>query len=216
MDKKNTMLLTVIAVATLLVAVVGATFAYFSVSATSTSATATVTTKAESVGSIALNSKNAPLYLNLSADQMSKANATKTYHATTSATGYAATTAPGATAVAEIVATAVADANVTYKCTFNYSVKTTGEEAALAVLADDSTLTLSASEGVTLNETSFNLGTASATGTGEVTIADGATATISAAAQFTNTNAEQNGLAGASIVTTVTFDTFACDTVANS
>jgi hypothetical protein len=34
MDKKNTMLLTVIAVATLLVAVVGATFAYFSVAAT--------------------------------------------------------------------------------------------------------------------------------------------------------------------------------------
>ena len=31
MDKKNTMLLTVIAVATLLVAVVGATFAFFSV-----------------------------------------------------------------------------------------------------------------------------------------------------------------------------------------
>ena len=30
MDKKNTVLLTVIAVATLLVAVVGATFAYFS------------------------------------------------------------------------------------------------------------------------------------------------------------------------------------------
>ena len=45
MEKKNTMLLTVIAVATLLVAVVGATFAYFSITvsgeATSTAATAT-------------------------------------------------------------------------------------------------------------------------------------------------------------------------------
>lgn len=45
MEKKNTMLLTVIAVATLLVAVVGATFAYFSLTVSgSTNTTATVTT----------------------------------------------------------------------------------------------------------------------------------------------------------------------------
>ena len=214
MDKKNTMLLTVIAVATLLVAVVGATFAYFSVTVTSNAATSTVTTKAEAVGSVALNSKNAPLYLSLSADQMSKANANTVYHATTSATGYAATTAPGATAVAEINATAVDNAEVTYKCTFVYRVEVEGGEAALEVLAADSSLTLTAGTGVTLSKTSFNLGTADATGTGEVTIADGTTTTISAAAQFTNTNSTQNALAGASIVTTVTFDTFACDTIA--
>ncbi len=47
MDKKNTVLLTVIAVATLLVAVVGATFAYFSANVTENNKTQTVLKSAE-------------------------------------------------------------------------------------------------------------------------------------------------------------------------
>ena len=47
MDKKNTVLLTVIAVATLLVAVVGATFAYFSAKVTENNKTETVIKSAE-------------------------------------------------------------------------------------------------------------------------------------------------------------------------
>lgn len=47
MDKKNTVLLTVIAVATLLVAVVGATFAYFSAKVTEVNKTETVLKSAE-------------------------------------------------------------------------------------------------------------------------------------------------------------------------
>lgn len=47
MDKKNTVLLTVIAVATLLVAVVGATFAYFSAKVTEVNKTETVIKSAE-------------------------------------------------------------------------------------------------------------------------------------------------------------------------
>jgi len=215
MDKKNTMLLTVIAVATLLVAVVGATFAYFSVNATSSSATSTVTTKAEAVGSVALGTENGAFYLNLSADQMSEANAGKTYYATIDNSA-AVTENPGAKTVASIEATAVDNADVTYTCTFDYTVTTTGDEAAMGVLATDSTLTLSADTGVTLGTTNYNLGTASATGTGSVTIADGATKTISAVASFNNTDEPQDALAGASITTTVTFNNFVCDTVANS
>ena len=52
MDKKNTMLLTVIAVATLLVAVVGATFAFFTASNTATGTTSAETTTTK-VGSVA-------------------------------------------------------------------------------------------------------------------------------------------------------------------
>ena len=47
MEKKNTVLLTVIAIATLLVAVVGATFAYFSANVTSTEKTTVTTTTAK-------------------------------------------------------------------------------------------------------------------------------------------------------------------------
>lgn len=60
MEKKNTILLTVIAVATLLVAVVGATFAYFTASVTNSGTegnnTTTVTTKAIASASFELGS----------------------------------------------------------------------------------------------------------------------------------------------------------------
>ena len=62
MEKKNTMLLTVIAVATLLVAVVGATFAYFSLTVDTkgyTKTTAEVTS--ESVALITLTNTNKDL-----------------------------------------------------------------------------------------------------------------------------------------------------------
>ena len=71
MDKKNTMLLTVIAVATLLVAVVGATFAYFNVSSDTTTATTSVVTKVEAVGTVAVANGSA-LKLDITAAQMSE------------------------------------------------------------------------------------------------------------------------------------------------
>ncbi len=74
MDKKNTMLLTVIAVATLLVAVVGATFAYFSltVSGEATTTNATVTTS--NPGLIALKEGEKTLELKLNAAEMAQAD----------------------------------------------------------------------------------------------------------------------------------------------
>lgn len=55
MEKKNTVLLTVIAVATLLVAVVGATFAYFTATTTPTGNTGTVDTSTTTVSGVNLN-----------------------------------------------------------------------------------------------------------------------------------------------------------------
>ena len=77
MDKKNTMLLTVIAVATLLVAVVGATFAYFSVYSSDVDST-TVDATVENVGSVAL-SGGAELTKTISASQMAKSAAPAQY-----------------------------------------------------------------------------------------------------------------------------------------
>ena len=77
MDKKNTMLLTVIAVATLLVAVVGATFAYFSVSNSTANAT-TVDATVEQVGTVTL-SGGADLDITITAAQMAESAAPATY-----------------------------------------------------------------------------------------------------------------------------------------
>ena len=72
MDKKNTMLLTVIAVATLLVAVVGATFAYFSVTTNTTDATTTVTANTGKVGTVTVAKAAGPYTLSVTAQDMAK------------------------------------------------------------------------------------------------------------------------------------------------
>ncbi len=71
MDKKNTMLLTVIAVATLLVAVVGATFAYFSVTGTQ-SATTNVSASAGKIGAVNVTNDAKEYALKLTAQDMNK------------------------------------------------------------------------------------------------------------------------------------------------
>ncbi len=86
MEKRNTMLLTVIAVATLLVAVVGATFAYFSLSATSESnTTGTVTTP--KIGTVKVTSENNNLQLTLTAEDMVKGQEDKPFYATVNGVG---------------------------------------------------------------------------------------------------------------------------------
>ena len=70
-EKKNTMLLTVIAVATLLVAVVGATFAYFSLSVTNNSSATTASVSTGKVGKVTIAStQNTALTLTVTGADM--------------------------------------------------------------------------------------------------------------------------------------------------
>jgi len=213
MDKKNTMLLTVIAVATLLVAVVGATFAYFTVSSTNSTATTSVTTKAEAVGTVALTNGTQAFYLNVTTAQMAEdLKGTKTYYAQT--TDVASTTeAPSPIAVANFSAIAVDDAEVTYSCTFDYTIEPAAGTAAnaLTVLKNDGVYQLTAGNGVTLDETTYNLGE-SQSGSGSLTLTDGNSTSISAVASLKNSTDEQNAIAGLSIKTTITFSNFICET----
>ena len=82
MEKKNTILLTVIAVATLLVAVVGATFAYYSLNVTSAQGTVNVGVKADELGKITLTSKTGKLQMNVSPTDMAKLGEVRDYYAT--------------------------------------------------------------------------------------------------------------------------------------
>ena len=88
MEKKNTMLLTVIAVATLLVAVVGATFAYFSITATGTGETS-ATISAQKIGTATISTveDNKTLTLSLTADDMAFSNENTKYYDTPNGTG---------------------------------------------------------------------------------------------------------------------------------
>jgi len=141
MDKKNTMLLTVIAVATLLVAVVGATFAYFTASNTATgSTTATVTTQA--VGAVTIANVDAELHLNLTAAQMAVDAAGTSYWATKDSEKDLAAAQDDAV-IARMNATGVA--GTVYDCEFTLNI---GKDS--NIQADDADLVFTLDEGVTM------------------------------------------------------------------
>ncbi len=137
MDKKNTMLLTVIAVATLLVAVVGATFAYFSiVSGTGGSTKTDFQGQVEStddVGLATLKGGTANLYMYLTAADMSKANAGdagKSYWATTTVnnneSNKSETEESSYYEISTLEISKISRKSANYKCTSTLNIKGTG------------------------------------------------------------------------------------------
>ena len=149
MDKKNTMLLTVIAVATLLVAVVGATFAYFNVYNETTAGTSAVNANVQNVGLVSLTGGET-LNLTVTAADMAKDKVGSTYNATT---------AQGAT-VAKVATASLTggDAGVVYNCEFKLAVTNTGNMTGLK--ATDGGVNVTFAPGVTVApETGFVAGT---------------------------------------------------------
>ena len=221
MDKKNTMLLTVIAVATLLVAVVGATFAWYNVTSENTSASRTVTTTTPKVGSVALTSAGTDLYLNITGDQMADTATAKRayYHTTTDA---AAVTTAAPSSVANFAVTG-SDNATTYSCTFDLAITTTGAPANLTEGDAKVTLSLGTATGATptfgntLPLTAIDLTDTTATGGYTVsgityTVTGNSSIDIKALAEFNTANRQQNNIAETNMQTSVAFSNLACTT----
>ena len=111
MERKNTVLLTVIAVATLLVAVVGATFAYFTASGGSTE-NSTVNVTTESVDAVSCTANNVSLVV--SANDMTVAAGTTNGTAITPLSSSSATDAVG-----EITCTSTKNSSSATTCTYD-------------------------------------------------------------------------------------------------
>lgn len=215
MENKNSMLLTVIAVATLLVAVVGATFAYFTVTGTNTTTTTNVTTTAENVGLVSLTQGAENFYLNLKAHHMANTEAAKTVYYGTTDNSDATTNGPTSTEIAKVEVTGGSE-NATYYCNFNYSITTNGAEGnkaeALNLLKEAGKLVVTSGAGVNGIADTYVLGTDITNGTGTVTLTGPSSASISAYVQFENLDKNQSDMAGASFTTSVKITGFSCDT----
>lgn len=128
MDKKNTLLLTVIAVATLLVAVVGATFAYFTAQGGAAADTAVNVT----TGTADSSSFGTWTAINLTAD-VNNFNQTDKTNVTGSSTGTVTFTANSADATSDFCYNV--GLNVTTN-TFVYSTPNTNHDAELVLTAE--------------------------------------------------------------------------------
>lgn len=210
MDKKNTMLLTVIAVATLLVAVVGATFAFFTASQNATGTT-TVEATTKAVGSIAVTG-TAALKLDLNENHMTQATAGAdgvTYWA--SETGAPAENQEAGTVITSTIAVTDGDPDSVYSCTLKLAVTKTGEAASLQ--ADDAKLVLTGLNGATIangGEIDFTQIADEYTVTFEQNGNVASKDLVSAAVSFTNKATEQDYFAGKGFGLTISNSSINC------
>ena len=225
MDKKNTMLLTVIAVATLLVAVVGATFAYYSVYSSNTVGNTQVQAYTGTTGTATLTTEDNTLYINMTTENMLIANY-GTYYATSSNEPAVKNTA--ATHTLATIASTNSTANQTYSCTFKMNIafaNNSGSASAWAALSDaDGGYTFTIGSGVTVqgitSGTKYGyatLKTMTGDHTGTVTFNGDQSATITGQMVFENLQDDtQNDLAGLDMKVDVTFSDFSCTSTISS
>jgi len=120
MEDKKKITLTIIGVATLLVMVVSATFAYFAASTSNDKGITNVTASTETVGSIALTNPTGDLHLNLSVTDMAKDNLGIYYATDDDAKSYDETEIQREIAVAELTG---GSSEAKYECTTTISVE---------------------------------------------------------------------------------------------
>lgn len=209
MDKKNTLMLTVIAVATLLVAVVGATFAYFTASENA-GGTTTVTAKTEKVGSVAVNNPTTAMYLDLTAAQMTQEAAGEngtSYWATKTQTNKFSATAEHQP-VAQ-VSVSKSETGTTYNCSFTLTVtKPTqvekGDAALILTLTDATISGVTSGQEIDLYEAGAYTVEFSQKGNVENKTL------VTAAIKLNNLKTEQDHLAGQTLTTTIANSGMSC------
>ena len=232
MDKKNTMLLTVIAVATLLVAVVGATFAYFTATVTQNEETTAIQATSGNAGTVVLNTEESALKIHLTATDMANPGASaKGYYAVLTSAFNDSTNRWDTSSdtydhnVLKVTATN-SDSNTVYTCSGNVKAVLSTDAGNLATLGsivdNDGELVLTGINGTTLANGTIKLSelvTAGNTGVSKSwsneTLASSATpgtetSIVKAHLLINNTTAEQDYLEDLAITITLSSNTFVC------
>ncbi len=222
MDKKNTILLTVIAVATLLVAVVGATFAYFSITATNSSSSTVITTTTGSIGTVALTSPNTALKINLAASDMAETNSGSSYYSVLSSSSDNYLTEATNALVPVLLATVTdTNASTTYNCTASVKLAlaaTNPSHLDSLVEGDGEVVFGGALAGTTVKLNAIKTGSVYEKTISNVTMNGLNSGTnnntnITAYLKINNTSATQDYLQNESITVTITAPTFTCEVV---
>lgn len=214
MNKSKTIILTIIAVVTLLGVVAGATFAYFTFTSTISSDTNTITGTTGSVGSITLTSSTTALHITTVAEDFSETNKGDVYWSTNSTTDNYRTSS-SSYKMHDLKVTGGAD-NTIYKCTYTLTLTTTGLPESGVKAGDyvvyfkdsaDNNFTKSLDMATVANRTASYTITRYLTGP--------STKSINGYSKLTNRDADQNYLQGLTIVTSYTASNLSCEIVSS-
>lgn len=205
-DAKKVLIPAIIAVVTLVILTVGATYAYFSVSSTSSGyTTRTVNAQAPDIGSVALTS-GTNLTMNLTASQMMLPANETTYYASSSGTTTTATT--------ENIGTAKVTGSGTFTCNYTLTVSASGTKNMYDTFQSMSNKSTGQIV-LTVNGTSYDFNTASLfpkTINGTMTgLTSSASQNITAQLKLVNSKTiDQTALAGTDITLSFAVSSFSC------
>jgi len=207
-NSKKIIVPTIVAIVTLVMLTVGATYAYFTVSATNSFGTKTITATTPEIGSVAL-STGSNLSMTLTAAQMMKQSSDVTYYASASGATTTATTAN--------IGTATVTGAGTFTC--NYTLSVTDNDNSLYDAFQSMTGKSAGQIVLTVNGTAYDFNTASLfpkTITGTMSgLTSSASQNITAQLKFVNkASVDQSSLAGKTITLTFTVSDFSCTATA--
>ena len=195
---KNQRISFVIGVFAILIFVVGATYAYFSIGINNTTTDSTVSGTTNKYGTASLTTNTSKLYLKFTNDEMSEDHKGTTYYANSDTAGTPLTTNPN-----YILATAsLEDGDLPLDCEYNFKVTATVTKAITDGSDSDVKITIGSTT-KTLKEL-VSAGTDGVIVSGKLkSLVTGTNQTISLSSTITNTTANQNGLSGNSYTVTI-------------
>ena len=124
-NKKKLKISMIIGIALMLLLVVGATYAYFQITATNSATNTTTTGTSESVGITSLSTNVSNLYINLNALAMSEENIGNLYYATTDLSGTPITNATLGNGIYTLATASVSDGDAIFNCNYSYDLTAT-------------------------------------------------------------------------------------------
>ena len=195
---KNQKISFVIGVFAILIFVVGATYAYFSIGINNTTTDSTVSGTTNKYGTASLTTNTSKLYLKFTSDEMSEEYQGTTYYANSDIAGTPLTTNPNYT----LATASLQDGDLPLDCEYNFKVTATVTKA----ITDGSDSDVK----ITIGETAKTLKELVSAGADGVivsgklkSLATGTNQTISLSSTVTNTTSNQNGLSGNSYTITI-------------
>ena len=184
---------------TLLIFVIGATYAYFSIGINNTTTNASLGGTTNNYGTASLTTNTSKLYLKFTNDEMSEDYKATTYFANSNSSGTPLTKDPNYT----LATASLANGDLAVDCTYNFKVTASVNKA----ISDNSDSDVK----ITIGNTTKTLKELIAAGTSGLIISGklknlvtGTNQTISISSSVTNSNSNQSDLAGNSYTITIT------------
>ncbi len=214
-NKRNSMILTVIAIATLLVSVIGASYAYFSV-VNNSEAQTIIKATTPNIGTIGTTG-SLELNFSLTDEHLSYNNRNKDWHITSG--GVVSETASPVT-IATMAASS-GDENLTYSCNGTINITLSDDEDSIKSVLKEGNLFIKLGKGdekiTELDDTTINLSNTNSVinKTFKYTLGKSESTSLTADVYFKNTDAVQDELANKSIKINITASTSSCDIISS-